>query len=98
MRGGIDPVYQLFRPGDVGGVEIKKNFSSGDGNVFSSVAAGPRGWPGVKLSPRAASVGPSQSSITQRRWGFHTLRGGIDPGDLRFCPRVVGVVEVWKDF
>ena len=22
-------------------------------------------------------------------WGFHTLRGGIEPGDLRFGPRVV---------
>ena len=30
--------------------------------------------------------------------GFHTLRGGIDPGDLRFRPRVVGVVQIWKDF
>ena len=26
------------------------------------------------------------------------MRGGIDPGNLRFRPRVVGVVEVWKDF
>ena len=30
--------------------------------------------------------------------GFHTLRGGIDPGDLRFRPRFVGDVETWKDF
>ena len=29
--------------------------------------------------------------------GFHTLRGGIDPGNLRVRPRVVGVVEIWKD-
>ena len=35
--------------------------------------------------------GPSQSSITQRGWGFHTVRGGFDPGDLRFRSRVVGV-------
>ena len=28
---------------------------------------------------------------------FHTLRGGIDPGDLRFRPRVVGVVEIFRD-
>ena len=26
--------------------------------------------------------------------GFHTLRGGIDPGDLRFRLRVDGVVDV----
>ena len=31
------------------------------------------------------------------RGGFHTLGGGIDPGDLRFCPRFFGVVEIWKD-
>ena len=31
-------------------------------------------------------------------WGFHTLRGGIDPEDLRFRPRVVGVVEILKNF
>ena len=30
--------------------------------------------------------------------GFHTLRGGIDPGDLRLPPRVVVVVDVWNDF
>ena len=24
-------------------------------------------------------------------------RGGIEPGDLRFRPRVVGVVDTWKD-
>ena len=30
--------------------------------------------------------------------GFHTLRDGIDPGDLRFRPRVVGFVEIWKGF
>ena len=29
--------------------------------------------------------------------GLHTLRGGIDPGDLRFRPRDVGVVEIWRD-
>ena len=31
-------------------------------------------------------------------WGFYTARGGIDPGDRRFRPRVVGVVEIWKNF
>ena len=46
-------------------------------------AAGPRRWPEGKLS--------SQSAITKLSWGFHTLRGGIDPRALRFRPRVVGV-------
>ena len=36
----------------------------------------------------------SQSAIGQWGWGFHTVRGGFDPRDHRFRPRVVGVVEV----
>ena len=43
-------------------------------------------------------MSPSQSAITQWGWGFHTLRGGIDPGDVSFRPRVVGDVEIWKSF
>ena len=39
-----------------------------------------------------------QSAITQWGWSFYTLRGGIDPGDLRLPPRVVVVVDVWNDF
>ena len=31
-------------------------------------------------------------------WGFHTLPGGIDPGDRRFRARVVGVADLLKDF
>ena len=41
---------------------------------------------------------PSQSAIGQWDWGFHTVRGVFDPRDHCFRPRVVGVVEVWKDF
>ena len=40
----------------------------------------------------------SQLATSQLGWGFRTLRGGIDPGDLRFRPRVVGDVEIWEDF
>ena len=47
-----------------------------------------------KLSPRASSMGPIQSAITQWGWGFHTLRGGIDPRDLRFRPRVFRGLEI----
>ena len=43
-------------------------------------------------------MSPSQSAITQWGWCFHTLRGGIDPGDLHVRLRVVGVVNVWKDY
>ena len=31
-------------------------------------------------------------------WGFHTVRGGIEPGEHRFRPRYVVVVDVRKDF
>ena len=27
-------------------------------------------------------------------WDFHTVRGGINPDDIRVPPRVVGVVDV----
>ena len=30
-------------------------------------------------------------------WGFHTVRGGIDPGDHRFRPRFAGAADVRKD-
>ena len=41
---------------------------------------------------------PSQSATLPWGWGFHTVRGGIDPGDFRIRRRVVGVVDEWKDF
>ena len=50
----------------------------------------------VQLSPRAGSMSLSQSATSQWGWGFHTLRSDIDPGELRFRPRVVGVANVWK--
>ena len=30
-------------------------------------------------------------------WDFHTVQGGINPGDIRARPRVVGVVDVCMD-
>ena len=39
-------------------------------------------------------MNPSQSGTSQYVWGFYIVRGGINPGDLRFRPRVVGVVEI----
>ena len=59
--------------------------------------AGPRRYPEWKLSPRASSMSLSQLPSRQLGCGFHTLRGGIDPGVLSLHPRVVGVVEIWKD-
>ena len=37
---------------------------------------------------------PSLSAIDRRGWGFHTVRGGVDPGDHRFRPQVFGFVDV----
>ena len=31
-------------------------------------------------------------------WGFYTVGGGIGPGDHRFRPPFVGVVDIWKIF
>ena len=30
---------------------------------------------------------PSRSTIGQWDWGFHTVRGGFDPGEHRFSPQ-----------
>ena len=94
MRSGIDPWDLRFRPRVVGAVEIWKDFKSGD-ETLSSTGAAERRWPEGQLSPRAGSVGSSQPAISQWDWGFHTVRGGIDRGDLRFRPWSLGVGEVW---
>ena len=96
LRGGIDPGDLRFRPQVFGVVEIWKDFCPGDGNLSSLGAAGPRRWPEGQLSLRAGSMSSSPSAIIQWGWGFRTLRGGIDPGELPRRPRVVGVVEIWK--
>ena len=75
-----------------------EGFLTWDGNISSPGAAGQRRWPEGQLSPRAGSKSPRQSAITQWGWSFHTVRGGIDSGDLLFRPRVVGGVKIWKDF
>ena len=60
--------------------------------MFSSPgAAGPPRRPEGQLSPRTGSMSFIQSATSQWGWGFHTLRGGIEPGNLRFRSRVVGV-------
>ena len=71
----------------------------GDG-ALSPGEAGPQRCPEGELSPRAGSMkSPSQTSIISLwGWDFHTLRRGIDPRDVRFRLRALGVVyDVWKD-
>ena len=97
LRGGIDPGDLRFRPRVVEVVEMWKDFQYEDETLSYPGVAGPRRCPERQLSPRAGSRSPSQSATGQVGWGFHTLRGGIDPGDLRFRPRGIGVVDIWKD-
>ena len=97
-RGGIDTGDLCFHPRVVGVVEVRREFSSGEKTLSSLGAAGPRRWPEGQLSPCAGSMSLIQAAISQRGWGLHTLRGGIDPGDHRFRPQVVGVVKLLKGF
>ena len=65
-----------------------------DGALYSTGGAELRRWLDRQLSPRSGSMSSSQSAIIG--WGFHTVPGGIDPGD-HFCrPRVVGAADGWK--
>ena len=94
--GSMDPGDLRYRPRVVEVVEIWKDLKAGDETLSSPDVAGPR-CPQGQLWPRAGSMSPRQSAFTQGGWGVHTLLGGIDPS-LRFRPRVVRVVEIWKNF
>ena len=94
---GFDSGDLLFRSRIVGVVDVWRDFHSGDKTLSSTGAAGRRRWPEGQLSPRAGSMNPSQSATSQCVWGVHTVRSGIDPGDLLFRARLVRVVEIWKD-
>ena len=48
------------------------------------------------LAARWLYISHSQPATSQWGWGFHSVLGGINPGDLRFRPWVV--VDIWKDF
>ena len=98
VPGTIHPGNLCFRSGFVGFVKIWKDFRSGYRTVSSPTAAGSRRWRNGQLSPRASTISPSHPAISQCRTGFHTVRGGVDPDDLRSRSRFVGVGEIWKYF
>ena len=52
---------------------------------------------GGNLDPRWLSMSGSHSATRQWGWGFHTVRGGINPGILRFRPQVVRFVDILKN-
>ena len=65
-------------------LEILNDLWTGDGTLSSRGGAG-------------STYEPSQSEIGRWGWDFHTVRECINPDDIRFRPRVVGVVDVWMD-
>ena len=82
-----------------------KYFYSGDDDLSSPGVAGPRlanldltPYPEMQLPRRAGSTNPSQSAISQRGCGLHTVPGGIDTGDHRIRPRDFGVVNFMEVF
>ena len=84
VRGGFDPDDHRFRPRDVGGLRMLKDFSSGDEIISSPGATGPQSWQEGQLSLRAVSMSPGQSATRRWRGGFHAVPGGIDLRDHRF--------------
>ena len=49
--------------------------------------------PNLPQAALALSTPANQRSFAWD-WGFHTVRGGIDLGEVDFPPRVVGVVDI----
>lgn len=105
MPGSIGPGNRRVCPRVVGVEDVWKDLGfrnmtlSFPGAVESFPGAvEPRRWSKGKLSPSAGSITPNQSAISRWSWGFSTVRGGIDPGDDRFRPRVVGVLVIKKEF
>ena len=70
--------------------KLRKIPHPGMGSLSSAGVAGHRRWPEGQLSPHADFMSPNQSASSQWGWGFHAVWDGIDPGDFRFRPWVVG--------
>ena len=84
LRDSIDPGNVRFCPRGVGVLEIWANFCSRD-VLYSPGKSRSRRWTQRQHQQRLGSMSPGQSAITQWDWGFHTLRDGIDPGNVCFC-------------
>ena len=85
MRDGVDPGDHRFRPRVARVVHVWNDFDPGMGPYP------PRG-------ALALYTNTVQSTVRQGSWGFHTVRGGFDPGDHQLRPWVVGVVDVCRAF
>ena len=89
MRGNIDPGDLSFRPRVVGVVEIRKDSRFGDGQIIlprcggnSTLARG-----GTLAARWLLELQPISNQPMRAR--------GTDSGDMRFRPRLVGVVEIY---
>ena len=102
---GIPPPAGRYRPGgsafsstDCSSCRDIEIFLIRRWELFLPVCGGTSALARGQLSPRASSMGPIQSAITQWGWGFHTLRTGIDTEVLRFPPRVVSIIKIPNNF
>ena len=99
VLGGIELWGLRFRPRVVGVVEIWKDLRSRDGTISTPCAAGPRRGPEGQLFHRAGFMSSSHSETGPLSWSFHRVRGGIDPGDLRFVPELLEIYRferIWE--
>ena len=53
--------------------------------------------PGGNSRRGLTQMTPPKAAISRWGRGSHPFRGGTDPGELRFCCRIFGVVDVKKD-
>ena len=53
-----------------------------------------------RISDPGRGLYPPRLALALRTpgWGFHTVRGGIDPGERRFHLQFVGFVDEWNVF
>ena len=60
-----------------------------------------RGWDPILSQGGVGSIYNQPPPLISDRpmwcWDFHTVWIGINPGDIRVRPRVLGVVDVWID-
>ena len=96
VRGGVDPGELDFRTG-VGVVEMWNDVCTRNGAQSSPGGRTKRRGPILPVLCLLCSLyATSQLATSPWDWGFHTVRGGVDPGEFEFRTRVVGVVEIWK--
>ena len=85
MQCGADPRKLGLLPRLMEVLEMWNDLWTEDGTLYPSE---------VEL---AQHTNDANQKIGRWGWDFHTVRGGINPNDIRVRPWVVGVVGVWMD-